>query len=174
MRSVLLLGIAGCLPDDWNGEPYTGPPTSLSTPTVDTGTIPGGPALVGSWVSEGADLSPLFADPPFSYDRVETTFRADLTYTTSTVTADGEVTLSGTFSVDEATSPPSVDVEQLVPYVATALGIWDVDGDTLTWEVVQVVPDYGYIPPTPETGFGSTSGPGLVADANIQIYRRSP
>lgn len=176
MRPVVLLGLTGCLPDDWNGEPYLGPPTStVGTDTaVDTGTVPGGPALVGSWISEGDDLSPLFAAAPFSYVRVESTFRSDATYRTTTVGEDGPVELSGTWSTDETTSPATVAVEQVLPYVASALGIWQVDGERLTWEVVQIVPDYGYVAPTPESGFGSTSGPGLVTGANVQIYRRSP
>ena len=175
MRPVVLLGFAGCLPDDWNGEPYLGPPTSATDTgsADDTGAAPGGPALVGSWVSEGDDLSPLFAEAPFSYVRVESTFRSDATYLSTTVTDDGPVELSGTWAVDETTAPATVVVAQIVPYVAEARGIWQVDGEALTWEVVQIAPDYGYVAPTPEIGFGSTSGPGLVAGANVQIYRRA-
>ena len=42
----------------------------------------------------------------------------------------------------------------------------------MTYEVVQTVPDYGYTPPTPTSGFGTTSGPGVSAGDNVQIYRR--
>jgi hypothetical protein len=74
--------------------------------------------------------------------------------------------------VDASTSPGSITLTQASPYAATAVGIYQVDGDTLTYEVVQTLPDYGFTPPTSETGFGSTSGPGLDADVNIQIYQR--
>lgn len=175
MRPVVLLGLAGCLPDDWNGEPYLGPPTTSVPSTTDTGepTDDASP-LVGRWISEGDDRSPLFAEPPFSYVRVETTFRADGAYTTTTETADGPVVLSGTWSADEGPAPAPVAIEQISPYVASAIGIWQVDGDVLTWEVVQITPDYGYVAPTPDSGFGSTSGPGLEAGDNVQIFRRSP
>jgi hypothetical protein len=80
--------------------------------------------------------------------------------------------LVGTFVADEGTSPATIVLTQTSPYAATAEGIYQVDGDTLTYEVVQTQPDYGFLPPTPETGFGSTSGTGLNPGDNIQIYRR--
>ena len=52
------------------------------------------------------------------------------------------------------------------------MGIYEVDGNTLTYEVVQVDPDYGFTPPTPESGFGSTGGPNMTEGINVQVYRR--
>lgn len=154
--------LVGCMPDDWNGEPYLGPDG--------TGTTEEAPAFAGSWISEGADLSELFAAEPFSYERVEAVFEAAGGYSVTSTAEGAEYVLTGTWVADEA----SVTLLQVTPYEAEAAGIWEVDGDVLTWEVVQTVPDYGFVPPTPESGFGTTSGPGLEAGANVQIYRRLP
>lgn len=165
---ALLLPVAGCMPDDWDGEPWTGPGTSGDT---------GAPAsaMVGDWVSEGGDLSDLFAADPFRYVRVDASFAVDGTYAvTSRDDGGAEYLLAGTWSTDEATAPATVTLAQTEPYEALAAGIWQVDGDVLTWEVVQTVPDYGFVPPTPSAGFGSTSGPGLTPGANVQIYRSAP
>ena len=58
---------------------------------------------------------------------------------------------------------------QTEPYAATSEGIWQVQGDTLTYEVVETDPGLGATPPA--NGFGSTSN-GQFGDDNIQIYRR--
>src|SRR5687768_3303492 len=69
--AIAVLGLlAGCMPDDWNGEPYAGPGTA-----ADTGNV-AAVAFAGTWVSEGADLSELFAAEPFSYERVDAVFEA--------------------------------------------------------------------------------------------------
>jgi hypothetical protein len=163
---------AACLPDDWNGEPYTGPPG-----TGDTGDLTSEPGvgLAGSWLSEGEDLSPLFSGAPFEYERVEGSFSSSGTYTFSTTLASGEqIPVSGTFSADTSTEPASITLEQEEPYEASAQGIFSVDGDVLTYEVVQTEPDYGYSPPTPSSGFGSTSGPAIGPGDNVQTFRRIP
>jgi len=140
----------------------------------DTGTTgDGSDAIVGTWVSEGDDVSPLFGGDPFNYTRVVAVFEAsgDLA-ATATDASGGTVDFVSTYTVDTSTYPGTIVVAQTVPYVATSEGIWQVDGDTLTYEVVQTDPDYGYTPPTPDTGFGSTAGPNLTPDVNIQYYQR--
>jgi hypothetical protein len=166
---VLALPLVGCMPDDWDGQPWTGPGGS----PADTGAT--GPAFVGGWISEGADLSELFAADPFRYVRVEASFGADGGYAVTSTDADGAAyLLTGTFAADTTTSPATVTLLQTEPYEAEAEGIWEVQAGALTWEVVQTVPDYGFVPPTPEGGFGSTGGPGMEPGANVQTYRSAP
>lgn len=168
---MVLLGavlLGGCFQDDY----VPGYVPEEEVVSDDTASLVGGSALVGEWVSEGADLSELFANPPFEYVRVEARFEADGDY--RVVAEDGGGTtypLVGSYEVDEGTSPPSIVLTQDEPYAATARGIWKVDGGVLTYEIVQTVPDYGYTPPTPATGFGSTTGPGLSSGDNVQTYR---
>lgn len=168
---MLLFSLLACIADDWNGQPYTGPGTASG----DTGgaVVVGDDGLAGAWRSAGADLSDLLADEPFRYVRVEATFDAAGSYEVVGTDADGtEWPLVGTWTAEPGT-PGTVTLQQTEPYVATAEGIWQVDGGTtLTYEVVQTSPDYGFQPPTPGSGFGSTTGPGLTPGINVQTYRR--
>lgn len=165
-----LTALVGCVPDDWNGQPYTGPGGA----TGDTGA--GGSAdsaLVGAWLSQGEDLSPLFSAPPFEYERVEGEFLSDGSYSFTTVTLAGDsATVTGSWSADTSTEPRSIALEQDQPYKATASGVYALDGDKLTYEVVQTEPNYGFSPPTPQGGFGSTAGPGVGPGDNVQIFRK--
>lgn len=171
---MILALLLGCVPDDWDGTGW--PPDGVDTDVVaDTAdTDPDGPAIVGDWVSEGADLSELFAGSPFNYVRIEATFRADGRCGSAIENGDGDVAETAGTCAITAGSPGKIVVTQADPYAATAVGIWQVDGGVLTYEVVQTVPDYGYSPPTPASGFGSTEGPGLGAGVNVQTYRRAP
>jgi hypothetical protein len=141
----------------------------------DTGT-PGtaGPTdqtLAGDWVSRGDDVAPILSADPLNYRKIEARFGDDGTYEVVATDADGaSVTLTGTYAADNATSPGTITLEQATPYSATAEGIWEVAGTVLTYEVAQTVPDYGWSPPTPSTGFGSTAGDGLEAGVNVQTY----
>lgn len=166
----MIAWLLACMPDDYAG-PYS---TFTQAPTADTGAgvaTEGG--LVGAWRSEGADLSALFSADPFAYQRVDTTFSADGTYTVDALDGDGNAwPITGTYTVDVTVAPATIALVQQTPYEAEAEGIWSVSGDTLTYEVVQTLPDYGFRPPTPERGFGSTTGPGLAPGANVQTYQR--
>ncbi len=166
----MIAWLLACMPDDYAG-PYG---TSAPEPTVDTGGIAAtGGGIVGAWRSEGADLSVLFSADPFAYQRVDTTFDDDGSYTVDALDADGtEWPITGTYAVNDDTLPATISLVQQTPYEAEAEGIWSVSGDTLTYEVVQTVPDYGFRPPTPDRGFGSTTGPGLAPGANVQTYQR--
>ena len=169
--AIFLLLLAGCFPDDWDGSPYE--PDGSAGSVEDTSAPATGPALVGDWRSEGADLSPLFSGEPFHYEVVEVELSGGGAYVVTSVDRDGaEYVLSGTFTASEATDPATVSLRQTEPYEAEAEGIWQVQGEVLTWEVVQTVPDYGFAPPSPQEGFGSTSGPGLQPGSNVQVYRR--
>ncbi|MCB9523062.1 MAG: hypothetical protein H6702_06740 [Myxococcales bacterium] len=129
-----------------------------------------GPAIVGDWVSEGADVAPLLSGAPGNLRRLDATFTAAGAFDVVAVNADGQqIVLTGRYQVDEGDRPPSIVLTQTEPYAATSEGIWQVQGDTLTYEVVETDPGLGATPPA--NGFGSTSN-GQFGDDNIQIYRR--
>ncbi len=161
----MLIALVACMADDWTGVPWQ--------PADTGGTAVGAPSpLIGAWVSSGEDVSDLLAGPPFYYVSVDATFDASGTYTVDATDTDGGLwPVRGSFDTT-AGSPGTVLLAQTEPYEAEAIGIWQVEGDVLQWEVVQTVPDYGFTPPTPETGFGSSAGGGLVTGANLQTYRR--
>ncbi len=165
---MLLTLLLGCVPDDVDD-------THDTHDTGDTAdTVISGPAIEGTWLSQGEDLSPLFAADPFNYVRIDATFGDDGAYTVVGQDAEGATyDFEGTYTVDEATDPATILQQQSVPYEATAEGIWAVDGQSLTFEAVQVSPDYGYAPATPEGGFGSTTGPYLTEGDNVQLYIRN-
>lgn len=170
---LLLPMLFGCIEDDWNGQPYTGY-DGAGTSGTDTGSSPGAAGITGEWVSEGADLATLLADEPFNYLRVDASFGASGIYEVVGEDADGTLwPLIGTWSVTEGT-PGAIALDQTEPYAATAAGIWQVDGDVLTYEVVQTSPDYGFQAPTTGSGFGSSTGPGLTPGVNVQTYRWIP
>jgi hypothetical protein len=165
--------VAGCAPDDWDGTDYV-PDTSVdTTDTSDTGDTSSPDGFVGDWRSQGNDLSALFAADPFNYAVVDASFRSNGSYTVDATDDEGaDYALVGTYTVDESTDPAAIALHQSEPYEALASGIYRVVGDTLTYEIVQTSPDYGFVPPTPSTGFGSTSGPNMDDGINVQTYRR--
>jgi len=163
-----------CVPDDVDDTSTTDTADTAASIDTDPGTTGPADAFVGRWVSEGADLSPLFGGDPFNYVLIEADFRDDGTYTVVGEDAAGaSYDFAGSYLVDDGTSPGTIVQTQTVPYDAVAEGIWSVSGDTLTFEVVQTSPDYGYTAATPEGGFGSTAGPGLAAGDNVQTYQRT-
>ena len=174
MSLFLLLA---CLPDDPPGTD-TRPLLSDSVDTGEADDTAAQDGLIGEWLSEGSDVSELFAGPPFEYVSITARFKDDGSYRVVGSTDGGDsYTFSGTYVTDESTSPGGITLAQTQPSASTAEGIFlvesdPVEGDKLTYEIVQVDPDYGYSPPTPEGGFGSTSGPNMEDGINVQVYRR--
>lgn len=183
---MILLTLLACLPDDYTGpKDDTASTDDTAADTAgdtsgaeDTGETGGGDtsggdtlALVGDWLSEGEDLSPLLQAGDIV--RVDATFSADGSYVvTARDDAGEERDFVGTYVADDATAPGSITLTQSSPYQATSVGIWEVEGTTLTFEVAQTFPDYGWSPPTPQGGFGSTSGSTLEPGDNVQVYVR--
>lgn len=167
MWVLLALG-GGCLPDDWDGTyPDDDPDVTDTDGAGDTDAVSDG-ALVGAWRSEGQDLSGLFADAGVRW--VEASFGADGRYQVLVEDASGERgNFAGSWSVGSG-SPASITMEQDEPYPATAEGLYEVDGNVLTFETVQVFPDYGNSPPSDR--FGTSQGPGISPGSNVQTYRR--
>ena len=170
----LTLALA-CAPDDYTPDDSASPTSddTATSPTDDTATTGDPGTLVGEWLSEGDDVSELLAGDPFGFVSITATFDGDGTYTVVSTDGDGQSgTLTGTWADDTSTDPASIVLEQATPYTATAVGIYAIAGTTLTYEVVQTEPDYGYAPPTPASGFGTTSGNGIEPGINVQVYRR--
>ncbi|MBM4368987.1 MAG: hypothetical protein FJ102_22415 [Deltaproteobacteria bacterium] len=187
-----LLALLACLPDDVDtpgtyvnaalaGDADTDTDTdtdSDSDTDTDTDADSDGDAdadsdsdsLAGDWISEGDDLSELFA--PY-FDRITAEFKSGGSYTVVATDTEGQsTTFKGSYTTATGTSPASIELVQTSPSSAVSHGIYEVEGDELTYEVVITEPDYGYVAPTPEGGFGSSSGPQLDPGANIQTYRR--
>ena len=156
---VSILSAMACKADDTKGDDTAG----------DTNTD----TLVGTWVSTGADLAPLFVDYT-DYVAIYATFNDDGTYAVEgAYEASASDTFSGTYVVDLGTDPHGITLSQASPSTVTSQGIWAVDGDTLTYEVLQTQPDTtGCTPPTAAGGFGSTDCSYLDPGDNTQIYRR--
>ena len=159
--------LLACTPDDVKDDTAADADTDTDTDTdVDS---PGD--ITGSWLSEDDDVSDILVG--FGFTSVAATFNTDGTYAVAATNAGGTtLDLTGTFVVGTTTNPGTIVTSQLTPQEVTAEGIWQVVGDTLTYEVAQTSPDQGFTPPTPEAGFGSTGGPGVAAGSNVQIYQR--
>jgi hypothetical protein len=169
--ALSLVALTACVDDsaDSGGDPVdTG-----DSGTSDSGATGGDVALTsGTWVSEGDNVSLLLAY--FDIVRVEAAFRTDGTYDVASTDESGAVTtLDGTYAVETSTVPHTITLNQTTPQSATAAGIWQITGTTLTYEVVQTSPAVGCSAPTPDTGFGSTRcSPPLAANANVQTFVR--
>ncbi len=118
--------------------------------------------LVGTWVSKGADVAPGLAASPFFTDSIIATFNENGTYTVVQYyggTAQ-PITLTGTYVA--GTQPEgqvrSITANQATPTAVTSEGIFQVSGNTMKYEVIQVEPALaGVNPPTVSGGFGSTT-----------------
>ncbi|MCA9558737.1 MAG: hypothetical protein KC583_09245, partial [Myxococcales bacterium] len=139
------------------------------------GGTPAAPGIVGRWLSEGADLAPLLADPPASIRRIEATFGGDGRFRVVLTNDDLQsFELSGTYTTDPARDPATITLSQAQPEAVRSTGIYRVDGDVLTYEVAQTDPPLaGVTPPDAAAGFGSTNN-GALGEANVQTYRRQP
>ncbi len=171
-----LFALTACLPDDvTDGAPLdTSEPVDTSDTSQDTSqdTEQSEEGIQGAWRSEGADLAPLLVDV-FGFNQVDARFKGDGSYTVDAVADDGKTyAFAGTYTVGTGTTPHTIVLSQTSPSTATAEGIYRVQEGVLTYEVVQTQPDFGFTPPTPQSGFGSTQGEGIAPDSNVQVYRR--
>lgn len=157
MKKLLILTLfasmtflyVGCDSSDDNG----------TTPT------PAQDPIVGTWISEGADVAPGLV-LTLKTVRIVATFNANNTYNVvATDSAGAQVTYSGTYSVTEnsGTTIRSIVLNQSVPTSVTSTGIYEVDANGfLKYEVIQTTPEIaGFTPPTAAEGFGSTKFNGV-------------
>ncbi len=111
----------------------------------------------------------------FGTDSIYAEFRTDFTYLVEQYDSTGtKLDLVGTYTQDESSVSGiwTITVQQSAPNSLTSEGIFEINGTTMRYEIAQTSPEVvGVTPPTPEVGFGSTSG-GAHGDINIQVYER--
>ncbi len=134
------------------------------------------PCLVGiqgEWQSSGANVAPLLVTL-FAVDSIYAEFKTDMTYSVTQVDTSGTaIQLTGTYAQTESSVDGiwEITVNQSAPATLTSEGIFEINDNTMKYEIVQTQPDLGATPPTPEAGFGSSSG-GALGDTNVQTYIR--
>lgn len=131
--------------------------------------------LVGTWLSSGADMAKGFNGPPLNFVEITVVFNDNGTYDIDATNTEGGVTeMSGTWSSMASSQPGIFTVvqNQTAPNVVTSEGIYQIDGDRMTFEIIQTQPSVGATPPTPEDGFGSTQLQGKKTDVWVQKYAR--
>lgn len=132
---------------------------SVDDDDIDVGDDP--TAIYGTWVSEGDDIAPGLA-ALFGTTRITAVFNANNTYEVTELRAPGDpaITYTGTYSTTATATGNirSISLTQGVPFGAEAQGIYEVNPaqTTMRYEVIQVQPDIGAVPPSASAGFGST------------------
>lgn len=126
--------------------------------------------IVGTWAASGqTGVSPGLYGAPFNVRSITATFNANQTYTVvSTDANNAQVTYTGTWQTDTGAngSIRSITLNQATPSAVTSQGIFRITGTALTYEVIQVQPAIaGFLPPTVQGGFGSTSYNGVALGA---------
>ena len=137
--------------------------------------------IMGKWISEGANVSPLFAGPYFKIRKVEADFKTDFKYVVNqynipNTTTTPDLVFTGTYVISKSTTGNiwTITCNQELPYTAVASGIFEIktSPELLWYEVVQTSGTQN-VPPTPAAGFGSSNG-GTLGVSNIQKYVRVP
>jgi hypothetical protein len=149
---------------------------------VDTGGGTGGSqqaAIIGTWVSAGADVAPLLAGAPFNNTKITATFNNDGTYSVVSIdTSNKELDYAGTYQImtSDVANITQIRCSQVMPSTAQAEGMYQVDTTQMParmqYEVVQTQPTNGLTPPVPDKGFGSTIYNGTQISTLIQKYSR--
>ena len=136
-------------------------------------------AIIGSWVSSGADVAPLLAGAPFNDAKITATFNTDGTYTVVSIdTSNKEIDYAGTYQIMDSGIGTiwQIRCSQVTPSTAQAEGMYQVDATQtparMQYEVVQTQPTNGLTPPEPDKGFGSTIYNGEQIATLIQKYSR--
>lgn len=117
--------------------------------------------LVGTWVSEGTgQVAPGLAST-LKTKRITATFNENQTYTVVSVdSSDAAVTFTGTWEGGNQAngSIRTIVLNQSTPAALVSSGIFQVEGNNLTYEVIQTTPAIdGFAAATVTGGFGSTS-----------------
>ena len=174
LATTVLAALTACRPDDFlvhdSGRGGQGTDTApAAVDTADTGTASEDATLVGDWVSSGSDVSAVL-ESYYDIASVEVTFAAEGTYSTHMVDGSGlSYDAVGTWTASGDGAIREIALEQTAPDVASYVGIFEVSGGVLTYEVVQTG-IAGITAPTVGAGFGSTGG--VPEGDNVQTYRR--
>jgi hypothetical protein len=136
-------------------------------------------ALIGSWLSAGADVAPLLAAAPFNNVQITATFNTDKTYAVLGIDKDNKMLpYNGTYELTESDVPGIFNIvcHQVMPQTATAEGMLQIDTTVMParmqYEVVQTQPTNGLTPPTADGGFGSTLYNGKQISTLIQKFSK--
>jgi hypothetical protein len=123
-------------------------------------------AIVGTWRSEGDDVPPGFE--AFAITAITATFSADGDYVVDAESDFGPLQFTGTYetAASDEGDIRTITLDQATPGQLVSEGIYAVDADGLTYEVIDITQG---IPPTPEGGFGS-SDTGDPAGFWTQVY----
>jgi hypothetical protein len=147
---------------------YLGTPLGATWVQGFTPSTPKTELLIGSWLSEGANVAPGLVYT-FKIKKIVATFNANSTYTVvSTDSSNANVTYSGTYSTtsNANTSIRNITLNQSVPTSVTSTGIYRVTTKDLKYEVIQTTPAVnGFTAPTAALGFGSTKYNGVSLGA---------
>jgi len=137
----------------------------------------GSGSILGKWLSAGDNVAPLLVIY-FNIDSIYAEFKDDQTYVVRQVDKLGvSLVLEGTYSAiaSGVGNIFKIIANQSSPTVLTSEGIFEIitppPPDSMLYEIVQTNPDIGATPPTPEAGFGSSSG-GVLGMTNVQKYIR--
>jgi hypothetical protein len=130
--------------------------------------------IQGKWQSSGDNVAPLLVQS-FATDSIYAEFNTDFTYLVEQYDTSGaKLELIGTYTQEESEVAGiwTITVQQSAPSVLTSEGIFEINDNTMRYEIAQTSPEIvGVTPPTPDGGFGSTSG-GAFGTINIQTYER--
>jgi hypothetical protein len=126
-------------------------------------------AAVGSWLSEGDNLGTAFAELGFT--SISVVFDADGGYIVTSDFAGTPIVQSGVYTTSASSNGDirTIRLEQSVPSALVAEGIYEVDGDGLVYEAIDVSQG---TPPTAEGGFGSSIVPNDDGSDYTQTYVR--
>ncbi|MDR0667825.1 MAG: hypothetical protein LBF90_04310 [Prevotellaceae bacterium] len=131
--------------------------------------------LVGEWVSEGANVAPLFIQYNLA-DSIYAYFKDNGTYYVETFKQKAKTTFEGSYEQTKSTIDNiwTIRLNQTTPGVAISEGIFEVTKTSNTYfmkyEIIQIEPPAGTAP-TPEGGFGSSMG-GASGEGWVQKYVR--
>lgn len=133
-------------------------------------------AIVGDWVSEGANNVAPGLQALTKTARINATFAENGTYNVVSIDSTGaEVTFTGTYSLGDGdeTDIRTISLSQATPSTVTSAGIFQINGTTMSYEVIQTEPDIGAVAPTVADGFGSTQVGGAATGAFwVQVFEK--
>jgi hypothetical protein len=132
--------------------------------------------LIGEWISGGDNVAPLFIAYSLA-DSAYAKFKDNNTYYVETFLNKARTVLEGSFVQvkSDVSNIWTIRLNQTTPTALTSEGIFEIakTGNTylMKYEIVQTEPAIGATAPTPEDGFGSSSG-GVFGEGFVQKYIR--
>lgn len=141
--------------------------------------------IVGTWLSEGANVAYGLSVAPFNVSKIVATFNANKSYTVVqtdksnvTTTFTGTYTNTASTNTDASTTTGTagavifnIVANQASPAAVTATGIYAISGTNMAYEVIQTTPALsGVSAPTAAGGFGSTTIAGTKYAIYVQKY----